>query len=68
MLQQYGTPDELYNRPANRFVASFVGSVLINFLPRATTDGAARVIGGEGALDVATAGGAVEGRARPGTA
>jgi multiple sugar transport system ATP-binding protein len=32
-LQQYGTPDEIYNRPANRFVANFVGSVLINFLP-----------------------------------
>jgi multiple sugar transport system ATP-binding protein len=32
-LQQYGTPDELYNRPANRFVANFIGSVLNNFLP-----------------------------------
>ncbi len=32
-LQQYGTPDEIYNRPANRFVANFVGSVLINLLP-----------------------------------
>ena len=33
VLQQYGTPDELYNRPANRFVANFIGSVLNNFLP-----------------------------------
>jgi multiple sugar transport system ATP-binding protein len=32
-LQQYGTPDELYNQPANRFVANFIGSVLNNFLP-----------------------------------
>jgi multiple sugar transport system ATP-binding protein len=32
-LQQYGTPDELYNVPANRFVANFIGSVLNNFLP-----------------------------------
>ncbi len=32
-LQQYGSPDEIYNRPANRFVANFVGSVLINLLP-----------------------------------
>ncbi len=32
-LQQYGTPDELYNRPENRFVANFIGSVLNNFLP-----------------------------------
>ncbi len=32
-LQQYGTPDEIYNRPANRFVAGFIGSTLNNFLP-----------------------------------
>ena len=34
-LQQYGTPDELYNQPANRFVAGFVGSTQMNFLPAA---------------------------------
>ena len=33
VLQQYATPDELYNRPANRFVANFIGSVLNNFVP-----------------------------------
>jgi multiple sugar transport system ATP-binding protein len=33
ILQQYGTPDELYNKPANRFVANFIGSVLNNFVP-----------------------------------
>jgi multiple sugar transport system ATP-binding protein len=32
-LQQVGTPDELYNKPANTFVATFIGSVLNNFLP-----------------------------------
>jgi len=32
-LQQYGTPDEVYNQPANRFVAGFVGSTMMNFLP-----------------------------------
>ena len=32
-LQQFGTPDDLYNRPANTFVANFIGSVLNNFLP-----------------------------------
>jgi multiple sugar transport system ATP-binding protein len=32
-LQQYGSPDEVYNRPANRFVAQFVGSTVMNFLP-----------------------------------
>ncbi len=32
-LQQYGTPDELYNRPANIFVADFIGSPPINLMP-----------------------------------
>ncbi|MHC4080711.1 MAG: ABC transporter ATP-binding protein [Planctomycetota bacterium] len=31
-LQQVGAPLELYGRPANRFVASFVGSPPMNFL------------------------------------
>jgi multiple sugar transport system ATP-binding protein len=31
-LQQYATPDEIYNRPRNRFVASFMGSPPMNFL------------------------------------
>jgi multiple sugar transport system ATP-binding protein len=30
---QVGTPDEVYRRPADRFVASFVGSPAMNFLP-----------------------------------
>src|SRR6266481_3383242 len=30
-LQQAGTPEELYQRPANRFVASFIGSPSMNF-------------------------------------
>jgi multiple sugar transport system ATP-binding protein len=32
-LQQYGSPDDVYNRPRNRFVAGFVGSTRMNFLP-----------------------------------
>ena len=32
-LQQIGTPDEVYHAPANRFVAGFVGSPTMNFLP-----------------------------------
>jgi multiple sugar transport system ATP-binding protein len=43
VLQQYGTPDDLYNRPANTFVAGFVGSTRVNFLEGATTVG----LGGE---------------------
>ena len=33
VLQQFGTPHEIYNSPANRFVAGFVGSTQMNFLP-----------------------------------
>lgn len=31
-IEQVGTPQEIYNRPANRFVASFVGQPSINFV------------------------------------
>jgi multiple sugar transport system ATP-binding protein len=32
-IQQIAAPLELYNRPANRFVAEFIGSPQMNFLP-----------------------------------
>ncbi|MDR3376776.1 MAG: sn-glycerol-3-phosphate ABC transporter ATP-binding protein UgpC [Ancalomicrobiaceae bacterium] len=32
IVQQIGTPIELYSRPANRFVAGFIGSPAMNFL------------------------------------
>jgi multiple sugar transport system ATP-binding protein len=32
IIQQVGTPREIYQRPANRFVASFVGSPSMNFV------------------------------------
>jgi multiple sugar transport system ATP-binding protein len=35
VLQQFGSPREIYDRPANVFVAGFVGSYQINFLPAA---------------------------------
>jgi multiple sugar transport system ATP-binding protein len=31
-IQQVGTPDELYDSPANRFVASFIGTPAMGFL------------------------------------
>jgi multiple sugar transport system ATP-binding protein len=33
VLQQVGPPSELYERPANLFVAGFIGSPSMNFLP-----------------------------------
>src|ERR1700760_704596 len=34
LLQQGGAPQELYDRPNNLFVAGFIGSPSMNFLPR----------------------------------
>lgn len=47
-IEQVGSPLELYNRPANLFVAGFIGSPKMNFLPVAvaTAGGAGRVPGG----------------------
>jgi iron(III) transport system ATP-binding protein len=36
-LQQMGTPDQIYEHPANRFVAEFVGNPPINILTLAGT-------------------------------
>ncbi len=49
VLQQAGTPDELYSRPVNLFVAGFIGSPSMNLLPgRATRNGNATIIKGDG--------------------
>jgi len=39
LLQQVGSPQELYDRPTNRFVAGFIGSPAMNFAD-VTVDGA----------------------------
>jgi multiple sugar transport system ATP-binding protein len=39
LLQQVGTPQTLYDQPANRFVAGFIGSPSMNFI-EVTSDGA----------------------------
>jgi multiple sugar transport system ATP-binding protein len=44
-LQQLGTPEELYERPANTFVAQFIGSPAMNMLPSAALG-----VGGTGQL------------------
>ncbi|MBP7149123.1 MAG: sn-glycerol-3-phosphate ABC transporter ATP-binding protein UgpC [Acidobacteria bacterium] len=38
-LQQVGSPLELYARPANLFVASFIGTPPMNFIPAVIADG-----------------------------
>lgn len=50
VLQQVGTPDDVYHHPANLFVAQFVGSPVMNIAPAvlATEGDATRVVLGEG--------------------
>jgi multiple sugar transport system ATP-binding protein len=38
VIQQVGTPEELYERPRNLFVAGFIGSPAMNFLPATLED------------------------------
>ena len=38
-LQQFDTPDAIYDRPANRFVAGFLGQPSMNFVPAARLPG-----------------------------
>jgi len=38
-IEQFGTPDDVYERPANLFVAGFIGSPSMNLLPATAEDG-----------------------------
>ncbi len=51
VISQQGSPLELYNNPANRFVAGFIGSPAMNFLP-------ARAVRSAAGLNVTLQGGA----------
>jgi multiple sugar transport system ATP-binding protein len=50
VAQQVGTPEELYSRPANLFVAGFIGSPSMNFFPATLTDGGVRLPFGDEVL------------------
>ena len=53
VLQQLGTPDEIYNRPANTYVATFIGSPTMNLVEgRASGTGQFTVAGAQLALAV----------------
>ncbi|MDT4912139.1 MAG: multiple sugar transport system ATP-binding protein [Pseudonocardiales bacterium] len=47
ILQQLGTPAELYARPTNLFVAGFIGSPAMNFLPATLEQGKLRTTLGD---------------------
>jgi multiple sugar transport system ATP-binding protein len=52
VIEQVGPPQELYHRPATRFVAGFIGSPAMNFIP-------ARLEAASGALNLHLPGGIV---------
>ena len=55
LLQQIGTPTEVYDFPRNLFVAGFIGSPSMNFLPCRLESNALILTGIEGAGNVALA-------------
>ena len=57
-IQQIGTPAEVYQRPANRFVAGFLGAPAMTFID-GSLDGAGRFSGG--GIELALGEGAMQG-------
>ena len=47
VIQQLGTPDEIYNNPSNLFVAGFIGSPAMNLIEGEVREGAFLTTGGE---------------------
>ena len=45
ILQQVGTPGDIYDHPANLFVAGFIGSPTMNFVPATALNGSAKAAG-----------------------
>ena len=52
LVQQVGEPLELYNQPANRFVAGFIGSPAMNFAKVTMTDGNGRLTAKNGGMEI----------------
>jgi sn-glycerol 3-phosphate transport system ATP-binding protein len=53
ILEQVGTPLEVYARPASTFVAGFIGSPAMNFLQARLSEDGAAVLAGEARLPLA---------------
>lgn len=45
-IEQVGSPEDLYDRPANLFVAGFIGSPAMNFLTGTAQDGSVLLVDG----------------------
>jgi multiple sugar transport system ATP-binding protein len=50
VIQQIGTPEEIYQRPANLFVADFMGSPPMNLVPATVSNGNVAFAGQSGTL------------------
>jgi multiple sugar transport system ATP-binding protein len=64
LVQQVGDPLELYNRPANKFVAGFIGSPAMNFATVTMQDGNGRLTAKNAGLEIEVPGPHAE-RLRP---
>ncbi len=60
VVQQFGTPAEVYSQPANRFVAGFIGSPPMNFLDGKLDAGRVEVGGRALGLPKLTCGGIIK--------
>jgi multiple sugar transport system ATP-binding protein len=63
-VQQVGEPLELYNRPANKFVAGFIGSPAMNFATVTMSNGRAGITAKNAGLEIEVPGSEAE-RLRP---
>ncbi|MDZ7884823.1 MAG: sn-glycerol-3-phosphate ABC transporter ATP-binding protein UgpC [Mycobacterium sp.] len=64
-VQQIGTTDDIYNRPANTFVAAFMGSPPMNLIPGLVRDGVLHIGDVAVSIPVALPAGPVTVGARP---
>ncbi len=64
LIQQVASPQELYDRPGNMFVASFIGSPAMNFMRGRLTEENQRPVFDAGTFRVAIPGGIAQ-KARP---
>jgi multiple sugar transport system ATP-binding protein len=62
VVEQQGSPLDLYDRPANRFVAGFIGSPAMNFLPATAASNGAVVLDNGGTQHISLNRGVASGR------
>ncbi|RPJ03855.1 MAG: sn-glycerol-3-phosphate ABC transporter ATP-binding protein UgpC [Spirochaetaceae bacterium] len=56
LIQQIGSPLDLYNNPANRFVAGFIGSPAMNIITSTVKEEAGKIVADEGDFQITLSG------------